>query len=369
MQTRIKEYRHRELARLLQEQELEHVLLLNPGLGNIDLWLTAEASLPTPAPFNRNSAFLFSCPGIITRLCQTTTHPTDRAQYPHFEDVDLSHVFTGNVGIVNPQFLKKNVRDYLSEAYPDFRFVDVTQQFYTCKAVKSSDEIQEIRSACGMYDRLFTAMPLMLRAERLEKEVVNEIRQRAAWQGADSETPGFHTMVTMTSAPEGGPAAQEPLNWPGRRLQMQDRVNITLTGYQSSGYAAALGRSFLLGTPSDETMSQWNMAVEAQQLAASKLKPGVTLRQITEALDQFLTEKGFQQQNTAWIHGIGTSVYEAPRSVDYSADWPLASGMVLAVGPVLCLDGQDSIRCTDVYAVTPEGGLRLSTAPQIMTQI
>lgn len=369
MQKQIMEYRYAALSVLLKELEMTNVLILNPGMGNIDMWLEVNASLPTPAPFNRNSAYIFSTEGPLTRLCQTTTHPTDRAQYPHFEDTDLSGVFQGKVGIVNPQCLKKNVRDHLTEAYPDFSFMDITDRFYALKAVKSQEEINQIREACMRYDRLFTAMPLLLRPERLEKEVVNEIRQRAAWQGADSETPGFHSMVTLTSAPDGAAAAQEPLSWPGRRLQMGDRINVVLNGYQDNGFSAALGRSFLLGTPSKESVRCWDLAVKAQALAASMLKPGMTLRQIGEAVDQFLGEKGFPAQSSVWIHGIGTAAYEYPRNTDHSIDWPLEEGMVLAVGPELRPGDQDPLRCVDVFVVTGSGGLQLSKAPQQLTQL
>lgn len=369
MKEQIMEYRHAALSALLQELELTNVLFLNPGMGNIDMWLDANAALPTPAPFNRNSAYVFAKNGVLIRLCQTTTHPTDRAQYSHFDDVDLSEVFQGNVGIVNPQFLKKNVRDHLEETYPGFGFVDITDRFYALKAVKSPDEVAQIKEACRRYDLLFTAMPLMLRPERLEKEVVNELRQRAAWQGAESETPGFHNMVTMTSSPDGGYAAQEPIAWPGRRLQVGDRVNVVLNGYQDNGFSAALGRAYMMGEPSKETAEYWELAVKAQELAASMLKPGMTLSRIGDAVDKFFGDRGFPAQSSAWIHGVGTAAYEYPRNVDHSANWPLEEGMVLAVGPELRVGDQDPFRCVDVYVVTKEGGIRLSEAQQQLIQL
>jgi len=363
----IRSQRHSALSCLLQEQGLKYVLILQPGLENLDMWLFGQEGLPTPAPFNRNSAYIYSAGGEIIKLCQTTTHPTDRAQFPHFEDTDLSAVFDGvPVGIVNPAYLKKNVRDHLAVRYPAFRFVDVTEAFYQMKALKSPGEIEELKTATAEYDRLFIAMALVLRPERLEKEVVNELRQRMMWQGAESETPGFHTMVYLTSAPDGGPSAPELLQWPGRRLQAGDRVNVSVRGYFSNGCAAALGRSFVLGEPSRHAETDWSIAVAAQEKAAALAKPGATLREICNAVNAYLAEQGCEMLNTAWIHGIGTSAYEAPRNVDATADWPLKAGMVLAIGPEVKRPGQDAYACLDVFVVTESGAQRLSkTAPEL----
>lgn len=369
MNDKIIEYRKKALSDLLESKGLRHVLILNPSLGNVDMWLKGQEELPTPPPFNRNSAYIFGVDGNIISLCQTTTHPTDRAQFQHFEDADLSRIFQGDAGIVNPMFLKKNVRDHIAAAYPNCSFMDITEDLYALKAVKSPEEIETLKKAVGEYDRLFTAMALMLRPERLEKEVVNELRQRAAWQGAESETPAFHTMVELTSAPDGGAAVNEQLLWPGRRLQVGDRVNISIHGYQDIGYAAALGRSFVLGPPSEAALRLWDVAVEAQNLAAASAKPGVTLSQVVSTVNDFLAKRGLPASNTAWIYGIGTSVYEQPRNADASADWSLQENMVLAIGPEIIPEGHDPYRCLDVFVVTRDGAVRLNTTPQTLRQI
>jgi Xaa-Pro aminopeptidase len=369
MKEQIKSARQEVLAALLEKIGLTHILVLNPSMGNLDQWLLSQGGLPTPAPFNRNGAYIASEDGVIC-LTQTTTHPTDRAQFPKFDEVALSDVFSApEVGVVHPQFLKKNVRDYLCATYPSCVLRDVTEEFYAAKAVKTQPELESLGEAAHQYDLLLTTASLVLRPERLEKEVVNEIRQRLAWQGSDSETPGFHTEVLLTSAPDGAPAVQEPIRWPGRRLQYGDRVNVTIHGYQASGFAASIGRSFVLGSASQEAKDFWALAVEAQALAASLAKPGTTLRQITQAVNDFLTQRGVPADETGWIHGIGTSTYEAPRNVDATADMPLSENMVLSIGPAVKPQGKDAYACTDMFQVTAQGAVRLSKTPQTLREI
>lgn len=350
---------------LMADKKLSHILVLTPSMGNVDDWLFASTRLPTPAPFNRNSAFLISADGDILRLCQTTTHPTDRAQYVHFEDAGVREMLNGAVvGVVHPETMKKNVRDYLAGV----QMTDITAEFEAVKAAKSPAEVELMKKAAFEYDRLFTAMPLMLRPERLEKEVVTELRQRLNWQGAESETPGFHNMVELTSAPDGSVAAQEPMKWPGRRLQVGDRVNVTVRGY-IYGVSSTLGRSFVLGQPSEEAEHYWAMAVEAQALAASLAKPGATLGQIAEKVNEYLTEQGLPADKSGWIHGLGTSVYEAPRNIDASRDLPLREDMVLSIGPAVKPQGKDAYRCVDVFVVTEDGAVRLTETEQFLRQL
>jgi Xaa-Pro aminopeptidase len=59
-------------------------------------------------------------------------------------------------------------------------------------------------------------------------------------------------------------------------------------------------------------------------------------------------------------HGIGIDVAEDPQLIP-SEPMPLAAGMVLAVEPAVYFPGRFGVRVEDVYAVTPEGGLRLGT--------
>lgn len=369
MANKLETMRRNAVNEWMAAQKLDHLLVLNPGMGNIDCWLFPGDILPTPAPFNRNSAFLIQAEGEIIKLCQTTTHPTDRAHYPHFEDVRLEQVLTGGtVGVVHLQALKKNVCDHLSSIRPDLTLTDVTEGFETLKARKIPEEIESLAAAAAEYDRLFCAMSLILRSERLEKEAVNEIRQRLARQGAESETPGFHSMVELTSSPDGSESAPDVLPWPGRRLCVGDRINVTVRGY-IKGFSATLGRSFVLGEPSEEAKQYWALAVQAQELAASLAKPGTTLDELSGSVNAFLESHGIPADQSGWIHGIGTSVYEAPRNIDASRHMPLAEGMVLSIGPAVKPAGKDAYRCTDAFVVTEQGALRLSRTPQILRML
>lgn len=359
--------RFNELNCLMESNRLDAILILTPGMGNLDLWLFGEDKVPTPAPFNRNSAFLiFKGCDVAIRLCQTATHPTDRMQYSHFEDAEIEEQLSGSsVGVVHPETMKLNVRNYLSSIQPEITLKDITAAFEEVKALKTAEDIRRLKKAAKEYDKLFSAMSLILRPGRLESEVVNEIRQRASWQGAESETPGFHTMVWLTSAPEGEPSIAEPLRWPGRRLEEHDRVNITVKGY-IGGTAAVLSRSYILGEPSEKSREYWDIAVKAQQLTASLAVPGAKLKDITVKVNEFLENHGSAADTSGWIHGIGTSVYEAPRNVGTTESMVLKEGMVLCLEPAFWDGITDPYRCSDGFVIDMDGAKKISTLPQTL---
>jgi len=57
-------------------------------------------------------------------------------------------------------------------------------------------------------------------------------------------------------------------------------------------------------------------------------------------------------------HGIGIDVGEDPQLIP-SEPMPLEAGMVVAVEPAIYFPGRFGVRVEDVYAVTPEGGVRV----------
>src|SRR6202011_4875206 len=57
-------------------------------------------------------------------------------------------------------------------------------------------------------------------------------------------------------------------------------------------------------------------------------------------------------------HGIGIDVGEDPQLIP-NEPMPLEAGMVFAIEPAVYSPGRFGVRVEDVYAVTPDGGVRV----------
>jgi len=348
---------------LMREKNVDAVLVSACYLGNLDAWLLGKESMPLHLPYNRNSLCFVDSDGTVTEYCAREPHPTDWGKFPLVTEAELN-LMGKRLGLVNPTYLKKVVRDNLAERY-SVEFVDISDEFHLLKTRKTSEEIDGVRKAAALFDRVFTTIPLLLTGEHTEREIAVALRNRLREMDAECEDLQTSSMLTMTSAPDGGDSVPEPISWPGRRVTYGDRVNIQVNGFMPGGFASALGRVYILGEPSEDAKRYWDLAVQAQSLIAEKAKPGMTVAQLMAAFQaEILEPNELPMDSGNQIYGIGTAVYEAPRNVDSTRDLPLKDGMTLVIAPKIVPAGKDPYCCCDVFTVTAEGAKRLSKTSQ-----
>jgi Xaa-Pro aminopeptidase len=360
----IQNQRAARVTALMAEKQLDGILVSNCSLGNLNTWLLASEGMPLHLPYNRNNLCLVLPDGSVTQFCAREPHPCDWGKHPVITEQPIPDALRdGRLGLVNPTYLKKTVRDYLAEA--NITLVDIDGPFHLLQAEKSQEEIAGVKAAAVLFDRVITSIPLLLTGEPLERSVVVALRNHLREMNAECEDLMSSSMVTLTSAPDGSPSVPEPIPYPGRRLQYGDRVNVAVNGYMPGGFASALGRTYILGSASPEAEHYWNLAVSAQQGIAAAAKPGVTISQLMELLAQdYLAPNGLKPSTARQIYGIGASVYEVPRNVDATREVPLQAGMTLVIAPLICPEGKDPYCCMDTFVVTEVGAKRLSTTPQ-----
>ena len=357
----IQKNRTQRVLAFMREQELDAILVSNCCLGSLDTWLLGKEKMPLHLPYNRNNLCLVDSRGQVRELCAREPHPTDWGKFPLITETELD-LSGKRLGLVNPTYLKRVVRDHLQETYHT-ELVDVSDAFHLLKMHKTPEEIAGIEKAAAEFDRVFTTIPLLLTGEHTEREIAVALRNRLREMDAECEDLQTSSMLTMTSAPDGGEAVPEPIQWPGRRVTYGDRVNIQVNGFMPGGFASALGRTYILGEPSEEARKYWALAVQAQHLIAEHAKPGTTVTQLMELLGKLLEENGLHLDSSNQVYGIGAAIYEAPRNVDNTRDIPLEEGMTLVIAPKIIPAGKDPYCCADVFVVTQDGAKRLSKSP------
>ncbi|MBE6017967.1 MAG: aminopeptidase P family protein [Lachnospiraceae bacterium] len=357
----IKRNRIERVIKLMNANGLDAVLVSNCALGNLNTWLLAKEDMPLHIPFNRNNLCLVTTKGEVLELCAREPHPCDWYKYPLITETDLTEYLPNKrLGLVNPTYLKKVVRDDLMEKYGT-ELIDVSDEFHLLKMEKTGDEIEGIRKAAALFDRAFTSIPMLLTGEHTEREIAAGLRNRFREMDAECEDLQSSTMLSMTSAPDGAPSEAEPILWPGRRVVYGDRINIKINGYMPGGFASAIARTFVIGDPCEETRKYWDLAVSAQKLIAENAKPGVTVKELMDLFrEKILTPEGLEESSENQIYGIGTGISEAPRSIDSTRDIPLADGMTLVIAPVIRPEGKDPYCAGDVFVVTKDGAKRLN---------
>lgn len=116
-----------------------------------------------------------------------------------------------------------------------------------------------------------------------------------------------------------------------------------------------------------EQRATYDLVLEAQGVAASRLKAGVTLHELTEAARDVFRKAG---RIDDFYHGLGHYVgLDVHDAGDYSR--PIPAGAVITIEPGLYVQSANyGIRIEDLYLVTPTGAERLSAdIPRSATEI
>lgn len=361
----IQKIRLEKVQTFMGQHDLDAILVSNCSLGNWNAWLKASKGMPLHLPYNRNNLCLVTKDGELREYCARTPHPTDWYKFPVITEADLSGVLkNARIGLVNPTYLKRVVRDDLVQKYT-VAFVDISDEFHLLKTEKGSEDVEGLRNAVKLFEQVFTTIPLLITGEHTEREIAVALRNRLREMGAQCEDLQTSSMLTMTSAPDGAESVPEPIPYPGRRVTYGDRFNVQVNGFMPGGYASALGRCYIIGEPSEEAKKYWDLAVKAQHLIADNAKPGATVAQLMALFEkEILAPNGLKADSGSQVYGIGVSVFEAPRNVDSTKNLPLESGMTLVIAPKIVPAGKDPYCCADVYVVTEEGARRLGTSSQ-----
>lgn len=137
----------------------------------------------------------------------------------------------------------------------------------------------------------------------------------------------------------------------------------------TSGYFGDLTRTVLRGRASEAQRQLWNVALQGQELALTRMKPGVAGEKLHSEVKALFTEKGYptEQRNGRWSgffhgtgHGLGLEIHEIPRF----SQTVFHPGQVITVEPGLYYHGVGGVRHEDVVTVTERGIKLLSKHPK-----
>lgn len=134
-------------------------------------------------------------------------------------------------------------------------------------------------------------------------------------------------------------------------------------------YHGDVTRTVTKGEPSQDTVMMYEAVLQAQMVALEMIRPGANGREISEAVQQSLADKGFGHEGpkTARLthgvgHGLGLEVHEEPRIS--SVDYELREGDVVTVEPGLYEPSIGGVRIEDVVVVTADGIRNLNRLPK-----
>lgn len=259
------------------------------------------------------------------------------------------------VGVYGLDFIMA-VRDYRELERGPFEIVPFDFQFDMARAVKSDEEMKEIRDAMEIIVDGFWALVRAYEPGRTEAEIMAPAVERFFARGAGPR------MMNILLSGQGG-EAEASFKIPGRRVVEADDLllySLEITG--PGGYWVEFSRPLISGRPSRRTEAMAEAYPLALEAARRLMHPGERASDIHRAIADVFAQHGFSLGHLSG-HSIGATMIEHP-AIGQASDVELEENMVLSLHPqVVSQDGKVCLYTQDTYLIGRTEGECLADVP------
>ncbi|HBA87972.1 MAG TPA: aminopeptidase P family protein [Geobacter sp.] len=373
------------VARLQQElksKEIDGALFIYPidvyyftgTRQNSTLWVPAEGSPRLMVRKSYSRARQESC------IEETRPFPSSK-EFPDLFGPEITRIgFTFDVAPVQQY-------NYYAKLLPGREFVDISSINRDIRSVKSTWELEQMRDSGARLCAIFKEVPSFLKEGMREVDLAAEFEYRLRKAGGEGYVrmrsfnqelfqglavssatacdPGFFdgavTGQGMSSAsPHGASAATICANTP---------VLIDYTGV-FNGYIVDMTRFFVIGKLDPELERGFATAIAIQNYVVENLKPGAICEELFLKAAQMAESAGLAQnfmgapgENAKFVgHGVGLELDEFP-VLAQGFKVALQEGQTIAIEPKFVFPGKGVIGIENTFAVSSNGGVKLTDMP------
>lgn len=252
---------------------------------------------------------------------------------------------TGRIAI-NDEMPLKLYRSY-SDAMPNARFKERSDDVLKLRAVKDDREIAIMREAQSVASRAFLETIGALRPGMTERDVSIELEFAMKRMGASE--------LAFANIVASGPNGAKPHAIPGDRLLEEGDLVVIDFGARVNGYCSDTTRTICIGSANDEQLAAYEAVKNANRSVADTIMPGVTGAEMNNIALRVLAKAGFNDRmGHALGHGVGIDVHELPL-LSTKNNEALVIGNVVTDEPGIYIPGKFGIRIEDCGVVTEDG--------------
>lgn len=276
--------------------------------------------------------------------------------------------------------------NFYSKLLTGREFVDISPLNREVRSVKSSYELQQLKECGDKLAAIFTQVPEFLKAGMTELELAAEfeyrlrkagnegfVRMRAFNQelfGGLTVSAGGASYGFFDGAVTGKGLSSASPQGASRDLIVRDMpVMIDFAGV-FNGYITDMTRMFVIGSLDPQLQQAFDLALQIQGYLQGALKPGAICEELFLKAAEMAEAGGFGgsfmgmpgEQARFVGHGVGLELDEFP-VIAQGFKVALQEGQTIAIEPKFVLPGKGVIGIENTFAVTPDGGRRLTDIP------
>ncbi|MHB8649762.1 MAG: M24 family metallopeptidase [Gaiellaceae bacterium] len=215
------------------------------------------------------------------------------------------------------------------------------------RAVKDEGELDALRRACTITDRVFERLTELTFAGRTERAVAWDLQSLFHEEGGDG--------LAFESIVGSGPTGSRPHARAGDRTIGAGELVVVDAGCTVDGYASDCTRTFATGPLDGEAAEAYEVVLAAQRAALETIRAGLPARDADGAARAIVDGSAFKGLFGHGLgHGLGIDVHEAPRLSTETSD-VLEPGNVVTVEPGVYVEGRFGVRIEDDVVVTRDG--------------
>jgi Xaa-Pro aminopeptidase len=266
---------------------------------------------------------------VVTALAELLSGRRVAVEAPHLSLASAEMLRTGGVGLVSTSGIVEALR-----------------------AVKEPGELDALRHAAGISDRVYDELSRQPFVGRTEAELAWWIEQ--AFHDAGAEGPAFDAIVAFGENGARPHAKRRKVPIPEGTLVVVD------AGCAVDGYRSDCTRTFFTGKPERRLRQLYDLCLQAQLDGLAALHAGAAGRDVDAASRMAIEAAGMGDKYGHGLgHGVGLDIHEEP-NLRPESDAVLETGNVVTVEPGIYLAGDVGVRIEDLVAVTDDGYERLT---------
>ena len=245
-------------------------------------------------------------------------------------------------------------KDLLFSRYQDLKdkldvdeLLPIKDEITRLRRIKTPNELEYIKQAEGIGDKVFTEILTFIKPGMTELEVAARFEYLLKLYGG--EKLSFSAIVASgvnSSMPHAVPTVKKIEN--GDFLTMD-------YGCVYEGYCSDMTRTIVVGKASDKQKEIYNIVLEAQLAALDVIKAGLKGKDVDKVARDIIYNAGYEG---CFGHGLGHSVglfiHEDPR-LSPSEEGIIEAGMIETVEPGIYVRGYGGVRIEDLVVVTEDG--------------
>ena len=220
------------------------------------------------------------------------------------------------------------------------------------RSIKSQSELENIKKSQRITEKVFDHALKFIEPGMTELLVATELEFFAKKLGAKSTAFEFIIASGENSAVPHSSVSE-------REIQNNDVILIDI-GVNFNGYMSDMSRTIFIGSVSEKQKEVYNLVLEAQNLAISRIKPGLKCSKLDYTVRKFIDSTKYKDMFLhSTGHGVGLNIHERP-FISFKSEDVFEEGMVVTVEPGIYISKEFGIRIEDMVLVTKNGSENLT---------